>query len=373
MITDLPDDLALIRDRYLDQARDRGWQVAELTHDGPGTVHVLRQDGKPRHLVTAGNDRVYAQDLAWNPDPDADAATLLTRVVAAVRLNRPPVEPGTARTDTDFHKCTVCGYVTGPLPQPPGGCISCRRAGVAFTAISVTYPARPSDQALDSDTRDLEATIRATYARLAERPGAAVPLADLRAALPTGLDRDTIDAALIKLAGHTGVHIIPTGSQKQVRPDTQQAALDMGGQYNHTLYIEPNPSLTDTLQVITSTSRVRAESILAALDDRAVAWLADRMGVATDGSPVQLRDRVAERAAHNRRQWLANARQGREDGTLLYRADNEPEWVASWTATDREQVAAAAARLQHRAATEDSWAFVRERADRWAAATTPAA
>lgn len=259
-----------------------------------------------------------------------------------------------------------CGYVTGPFSQQPDGCPSCGLRGGEFTITHIVFPAQPSDAAIARDTRDVEATIRQVYAQLAEHPFGPVPLADLRDALPAGLDRETVDAALTKLVGHADVHIIPNSDQAHANLRTQQAALNLGNKYNHTLYLENRPSyLADTLVGIRFASLVEAESILAPLSDDDVAYLAERMDVTT--SPAGLRQAVAERAEANRQQWIDNAVQSRIDGILLYRADTEPDWVATWTTADRRAAAEAAARLQHLAATEPAWAYVKARADRWAA------
>ena len=347
------------------------------------------RDMQAAFAVAAGAAAAHAAELGkqmtvqeqYDANPDAGDKTYLTGD-AGTGTNAG--QPGTAHTNDPkgtqvteneapapkYHRCGECGYVVGPQAQRPRGCPNCRTGDVAFTATDIVFPPRPSDEAIARDTRDVEASIRQLYADLAERDGESVPLADIRDALPDDLDRETVDAALCKLAAHTGVHVSPHRDQKQTDPRTQQAALQLGGGYSHTLRIYRDRSLLDTLQVIRSTTRVQAESILAPLTDRDVAHLAEQMGVDTTGSPAELRTAVAERADTNHREWLADAEQGRLDGTLLYRADNEPDWVAGWTDDDRRQAAEAAARLQHRAATEESWAYVKDRADRWA--STPA-
>jgi hypothetical protein len=265
-----------------------------------------------------------------------------------------------------YHRCGNCGYVADRGEQPPRKCWRCGTVDGEWTPAETFFPDRPSDDAVAADTRDLEAEIRNAYARLADEPGNTVSLADLRAALPEHFDRAAVDAALYKLAAHSDVYLTPRTDQKLADEPTQQAALPLGGNYSHTVRIYPERRMADTAQRIHSTDRRTAESMLAPLSDRDVAYLAERMDVDTTGTTEQLRERIADRADRNREEWLADARQGEEDGTLLYRADNEPEWVATWTDEDRQAAAAAAARLQHRAATEESWAYVKDRADRWA-------
>ena len=266
-----------------------------------------------------------------------------------------------------YHRCGQCGYVVGPQIERPGGCPNCQTPGGAFAGTDIVFPERPTAEALARDTRAVEAKIRAAYARLVLDPGDSVALAALRDALPADLDRDTVDAALVKLAAHSGVQVTPRRDQKQADARTQKAALAIGAGYSHALSIAAGPSLADTLQRIRSTSQVQAESMLAPLSDRDVAYLAERMNVAADGTRADLRRAVADCAEHNHQQWLADADQGAQDGKLLYRADTDPDWVAGWTDDDRQRAAEAAARLQHRAATEPRWAYVRERADQWAA------
>ena len=266
------------------------------------------------------------------------------------------------------HRCTRCGYVIGPQIPQPTRCPSCTTLGGVFTAAEILYPAYPSDEAIARDTRDLEAAIRSAYARLAPHHGDIVPLVEIRVALlalPGSLDRESVDAALTKLAGHSDVHLSPRTDQRQADPATQQAALRLGGSYSHILNIDPGQDMTATLQRIRSTSRIQAHSILAPLSDADVTYLAERMDVDTSGTAAQIRDRVAERAETNRQAWLADARQGAADGTLLYRADTDPAWVSGWSETDRQAAQEAAARLLERADREDSWAYIRDRATRW--------
>jgi hypothetical protein len=331
----------------------------------------------------AGDKAYLTGDNTSTPDPAAASSgsadtkgTPMTDTPPA-----PPAPPAVAgQSKGGFFRCDGCGYVLetpaargNVVAIEPAGCPNCRTSGVTFTPTKVFYPDRPSDDAIERDTRDVEAQIRATYQRLAEAPGIGVPLADLRAALPADLDRETVDAALYKLGAHSDVSLTPYTGQQQATLDNQQAALARGGKYDHTMRIYQGSGhrMPDTLQRIRSTSRVQAASILAPLPWSLVSWLAERMGVEVCDGTEELRERVAERADRNQREERADAQQGQRDGTLLYRADTEPEWVATWTDDDRRQVAAAAARLQRRAATQEMWAYVKDRADRWATAATP--
>jgi hypothetical protein len=90
------------------------------------------------------------------------------------------------------------------------------------------------------------------------------------------------------------------------------------------------------------------------------------MGVGVvHGEPEVTRQRLIDASVANHDDWMEVARQGEEDGTLLYRADTQPEWVATWTDDDRQRARDAAQRLLERADRDESWAYVRDRAARW--------
>jgi len=195
--------------------------------------------------------------------------------------------------ERQYYLCTHCGEVMGPRAQPSGDCRRCKRGD--FTEIILPVP--PGRQAIALDTRDVEAAIRQAYEGLAFQRGDGVLLADLRDALPADLDRDTVDAALTKLAAHSGVFLAAGTDQQHADPRTQESALAIGGRYEHVLRIDDRQrSLATSLQRIRSTSQVRAESMLAPLSDTDVAYLAERMDVDVDGGPAEVRCAVAERA-----------------------------------------------------------------------------
>ncbi len=271
-----------------------------------------------------------------------------------------------------YHRCGSCGYVIGPSEHTGelvGRCPTyCSTDAVTFTPTEITFPPAPSREAVARDTRDVEAQIRQTYARLA-RPGGHMKLADLRAALPPDLDRETVDAALTKLGVHSDVHLWPNSDQKQASPADQAAALRFGGGYDHTIMIEAGPqSIADVYRRVKSTDRVHAESMLAPLDRWQLERLADRFETAdgrtgliyTNRDDDTLRAHLAQESATNHEAWLAKANQEVADGTLLYQADNDPEWVASWTDEDRATARAAAERQS-----QMDWDVGRERGRRW--------
>lgn len=84
---------------------------------------------------------------------------------------------------------------------------------------------------------DVEARIRAAYDRLAPRPGGWVGLAALRRDL-AGVDRRTLDAALLRLQRAAGVSLIPEENQKTLTGEDRAAAVRIGGEDNHLIAIE---------------------------------------------------------------------------------------------------------------------------------------
>lgn len=83
---------------------------------------------------------------------------------------------------------------------------------------------------------DLEARIRAAYARLAPRPGSWVGLARLRPLLGD-VPRDEVDAALVRLERLPDVNIVPESNQKILTPADREAGVIIGGQEKHLLWI----------------------------------------------------------------------------------------------------------------------------------------
>ncbi len=237
------------------------------------------------------------------------------------------------------------------------------------------------------DIREIEAGIRAAYKKLdlaakaryrnpanwEGRNGAQVSLADLREALPAEWGKEQVDQALGLLCDHADVHMYPLSDQKNAAMRDAEAAVFVGATHHHAIQIDRrSPEPERVVERLRMRERDYAESQVAALDDHTVAQVAEQMGVEPDPDPNVLRQRLIDTSVANLDTWRADAQQGQDDGMLLYRADNEPEWVASWTDDDRQQAAEAAARLQERAVTDPHWAFVKDRADRWAAGPAPA-
>jgi hypothetical protein len=86
--------------------------------------------------------------------------------------------------------------------------------------------------------RDVQDDIRNAYAELPKATGGWVGLADLRERL-SGLDRQTMDNALRAMARQDGVRIIPVANSKSLQPRDRAAALRIGDEDNHALWIGP--------------------------------------------------------------------------------------------------------------------------------------
>lgn len=212
----------------------------------------------------------------------------------------------------------------------------------------------------------VEDQIRQTYREVTGGQDRLVTLAELRAALPAELPREQVDAALTNLRDHSDVHMSPRTAQRNATPENQAAALAVGGTHDHQILIErtQNPKLV--AERLHSRDEGRATSMVAALDDTTVRQVATELGVPVSEDVQQVRADLVATSVANQQAWLADARQGANDGTMLYRADTEPGWAASLGVAERQELAAAAERLQQRADTEPAWAYVKDRADRWA-------
>jgi hypothetical protein len=343
-----------------------------------------------------------AYNMRWTqPLPDGNTAVITRSFYAAVEYDdedrtgprhltqqteylvcTDPTDPGGTEVWSDYRDERL-----GPLPQSERICDREARAAAAAarppsniewnktlamqSRVAVTFDGAPVSRfTLEPEpTLEVEAQIRAAYTRLAQDPAARrlgniVPLAEVRAALPADIPNDTVEAALHRLAGHPDVHIAPSGMYRT--DEDRAAALWMGNQHNHTLTIDPERPTHLVADGLHSRDRGDATSIVAALTDQEVTAVARQLGVETAGDPDATRQRLIDQAAANRDAWLADGRQGEADGKLLYRADNDPDWVAGWTDEDRAAVAAAAGRLQQRLNDGDEqWEYARERIGRW--------
>jgi hypothetical protein len=109
----------------------------------------------------------------------------------------------------------------------------------------VESPARPTEQAepTPSDEQatpltgaDIEARIRAAYAELARKPGTWVGLAEVRSLL-RDVPRVDVDGTLRRLSLIEGVELIPESNQKTLTQQDRDAAVTIGDQDKHLLWI----------------------------------------------------------------------------------------------------------------------------------------
>ena len=109
-------------------------------------------------------------------------------------------------------------------------------AGTPAASGSAGSPVVPASAA------EVEAAIRAAYVGLPKAADGWVGLADLRERLVeldhlAQLDRSTVDTALRAMAWQPGVRIIPIANTKSLRPRDHAAALRIGDEENHALWI----------------------------------------------------------------------------------------------------------------------------------------
>ncbi|MDV6263430.1 hypothetical protein [Rhodococcoides yunnanense] len=111
-----------------------------------------------------------------------------------------------------------------------------RPADVFSAREDESAPADKSEKTDEPD--DIEASIRAAYARLAREPGSTVRLSRLRNELHD-IPRIDLDDALARLRRASDVSLIPEENQKTLTDEERAAAVVVGNQQNHLLSIEP--------------------------------------------------------------------------------------------------------------------------------------
>ncbi|MGF1647891.1 MAG: hypothetical protein ACFCVF_13350 [Kineosporiaceae bacterium] len=120
----------------------------------------------------------------------------------------------------------------GPRPGPAAGALRGLLAGLRRfldrSGLPLSEVFRP----------DAEAAVRAAYAAAAPAPGEWVGLADLRIGV-AGVPREEVDAALLRMFGTEGVHLVPEDDQKSLTPADRAAALRIGAKDVHLLAIIP--------------------------------------------------------------------------------------------------------------------------------------
>jgi len=127
---------------------------------------------------------------------------------------------------------------------PPAGAPRTGPAGAALQAVltGVGRFLHRSGLPLSEVFRpDAEAAVRAAYAAVAVAPGDWVGLAELRCRVE-GVSRAEVDAALVRMFGTDGVHLVPEDDQKSLSPADRAAGLRIGAKDVHLLAIVPAPA-----------------------------------------------------------------------------------------------------------------------------------
>ncbi|MGW2160253.1 hypothetical protein [Nonomuraea sp. NPDC001699] len=129
---------------------------------------------------------------------------------------------------------------TGTIPPQTGS------SGAVARALLEWLPRfmRRTDQRLseifqpepDAPAAGPESRIRAAYAELAAQPGAWVSLTRLRRLL-TGMPKAAVDEALVLMERLPDVNLVPESNQKTLTPEDREAAVIIGGQDKHLLWI----------------------------------------------------------------------------------------------------------------------------------------
>jgi hypothetical protein len=99
-----------------------------------------------------------------------------------------------------------------------------------------TEPALAGEPAGPPSGAGIEARIRAAYATLARRPGTWVGLAEVRSLLGD-VPRADVDGTLRRLFLTNGVNLIPESNQKTLTQQDRDAAVTIGDQDKHLLWI----------------------------------------------------------------------------------------------------------------------------------------
>ncbi|MFC4062830.1 hypothetical protein ACFOWE_31450 [Planomonospora corallina] len=131
-----------------------------------------------------------------------------------------------------------------PHGDPAADASGTSRTGVSRTGASDTSGTDTSGTGVSRTgasgtgvpVEDLEARIRAAYAALAPEPGAWVSLTRLRPLLGDAAKQE-VDAALVRMNGLPDVNIVPESNGKILTPQDLAAAVVIGDQEKHLLWI----------------------------------------------------------------------------------------------------------------------------------------
>ena len=86
-------------------------------------------------------------------------------------------------------------------------------------------------------TTEIQDKIRKAYGYIRPDETPWLAIADLRDVFPK-VPRDEMDKALKGLAAQPGVHVIPVANMKGLAKADRDAALWMGGEWNHAIMID---------------------------------------------------------------------------------------------------------------------------------------
>lgn len=140
-------------------------------------------------------------------------------------------DDGWARLQDDLHAGELPAMTGSPAIVVRGLQIWLReymdRSGLRLSALFLEKIEPP---------QDLEARIRAAYAELAPRPGSWVGLARLRPLLGD-VPREETDATLVRMERLPDVSLVPESNQKVLTPEDREAAVTIGDQQKHLLWI----------------------------------------------------------------------------------------------------------------------------------------
>lgn len=201
---------------------DKGWHHAsELARDGisaPGTGFAAAAvkalvGNLQRHIVRSENSlaEIYSrqEDLVTevNEVPMAEAATATTaEPIAQPSITEQPIAQRS-------------------IPQAPVAQPSIAQPPTSETPIE-RLPA----------SEDIETLIRKAYAQLADEPNAWVSLTRLRPLLGD-TPRDEVDAALVEMTRRPDVRFVPWENQKTLTEADRDAAVVIGDQPKHRIWI----------------------------------------------------------------------------------------------------------------------------------------
>ncbi|MEW9554344.1 hypothetical protein [Nonomuraea sp. NPDC050783] len=112
-----------------------------------------------------------------------------------------------------------------------------QRLADVFQPDEPAEPTEPTEPAGSAGSADVEERIRRAYAGLAVPGGAGwVSLAKLRPLLG-GVPRAEVDAALVRMERLPDVDLVPESNQKTLTPEDREAAVVIGNQAKHLLWI----------------------------------------------------------------------------------------------------------------------------------------